>query len=458
MKFTETLDWILDKDGASCYNEEFTQQRIAFVHSLGLKCDCVGWSKLNLGDPHAPDILGAIRRFCEENHWGARGWYTREFAEEESDWYAIRFAEASNRFLGNRTQVSAEDGGKAEVLSVKACQDMAAAPKDWAELKLVPEQFREACIKLDLTDVEFCWAQDRGKYRSAQYFHIYPHHAVPRMAGSYYLHYTADPSVKGPEKRTLTLGGSIPLLTEIFYDLRVSLPNCYLKSDLPEQGFSSAYIAGRPWMPGRQNILIHKDTVRQLLDEKALSPSMLMPVPVLDAFPAGYDILDTTRQFPPTREVRDELLEKYEELKANPRPIRAVSEKDALKLLRAAKKERKEDIKKALPKSRSAELIDTPYAPLLPYYQIANGALLSDEYELLPYDGALSENTQFFASLQSEELLTEKLNGIVFAKCVNGDTVLLCEDGAVIRFSHEAPEITDQWLGLPYFFADALNT
>lgn len=457
MKYTETLVWILDKDGEPDYNEELARQNIEFVHSLGLKCDCVGWSRLELGDPRAKDILAAIKSFCKENNWSARGWYTREFAERESDWYAIRFAEANDRFLGSRISVPADNGDKADLFNIKACQDLTVSPKEWCELKLVPEQFRESCIKLDLTDVDFCWAQDRGKYRSAQYFHIYPHHAVSRMAGSYYLHYTADPSIKGPEKRTLELGGSIPLLTEIFYDLRVSLPNCYLKSELPEQGFSSAYIARRPWMPGRQSILLHKDTAQHLLKEKALSPSMLMPVPVLDAFPAGYDILDTVRQFPPALEVRDGLLQKYEELKANPRPIRAISEKDALKLLRAAKKERKEDFKKALPKSRAVEISSTFYASLLPYYQIANGVLLSDEYELLPYDAALTENTEFFAALCAEELLTEKPNGIVFAKCPDGDTVLLCKDGTVIRFSHEAPEITDRWQSLSHFIADALN-
>jgi len=458
MKYTETLDWILDKEVESGYSEELTRQRIAFVHTLGLKCDCVGWSKLDLGDPCAPDILTAIWRFCEENHWGARGWYMREFAEAESDWYVIRFAEANNRFLGSRSRVPAENEGTVEVLNIKACQDMTVSPKDWAELKLVPEQFREACLRLNLTDVDFCWAQDKGKYRSTQYFHIYPHHAVPQMAGSHYLHYTADPSIKCPDKRMLELGGTLPLLSEIFYDLRVILPNCYLKSDLPEQGFSSAYIARRPWMPGCQNILLHKDTALQLLEEKALSPSMLMPVPVLDAFPAGYDILDTARQFPPSLEVRDGLLQKYEELKENPRPIRAITEKDALKLLRNEKKERKEDFKKALPKSRAAEISGTSYASLLPYYQIVNGAFLSDEYELLPYDAALTENTEFFAALCAEELLTEKPNGVVFAKCPDGDTVLLCEDSTVIRFSHEAPEITDRWQSLPQFIVDVLNT
>ena len=70
-------------------------------------------------------------------------------------------------------------------------------------------------------------------------------------------------------------------------------------------------------------------------------------------------------------------------MKNTERPLRMISEKDALKLLRIAKKERKEDFKKALPKAKTADIAETSYAPVLPYYLIKNGGYLSDEYELL---------------------------------------------------------------------------
>lgn len=75
---------------------------------------------------------------------------------------------------------------------------------------------------------------------------------------------------------------------------------------------------------------------------------MPTPVPVMDAFPAGYDILDTEHQHPPAEAIRAGLLRDYETLKSSDRPMRTISEKEALKLLRKAKKDRKEDFEKGL--------------------------------------------------------------------------------------------------------------
>ena len=48
MRYTEKLLWILDENPAQRrgYNEEKVRENIDFVHSLGLKCDCVGWPTL----------------------------------------------------------------------------------------------------------------------------------------------------------------------------------------------------------------------------------------------------------------------------------------------------------------------------------------------------------------------------------------------------------------------------
>lgn len=56
-----------------------------------------------------------------------------------------------------------------------------------------------------------------------------------------------------------------------------------------------------------------------------------------------------------------------------------------------------------------------------------------------------------------EELLDTKPDGVVIAKCPDGDVILLCSDGMVVRFSHEMPEITEQWENLAQFFTDAAS-
>ena len=463
MKYTETLDWILDKRGAKLGDEAAYKENIDFVHSLGLKCDCVGWSKLDLASPRAEEILAAIERFCKENGWSARGMYNRTFTGE-SDWYEIRFAQAKEEFskYNDFREVPDENGGTVKVRTVKAFHEPNPAPR-WCTLDalLVPERFREVCVHEGWKDVEFCWAEDKGKYAAPQYFHLYARHAVGHMTESAFFHWYAegmrehDPRLMA---RMMALGGSLPRLMDVFCDLMVSLPRCYLSAELPEGGFAGVYrLADSQFGTGRQHILVHRDTAALLLGCKALQSSALTPVPVLDAFLPGYEPVAATRQPIPAQSVRDELMQAYTRIKATDRPVRMVPEKEALKLLRAAKKARKEDFSKALPKAKAALLADTPYAPLAPYYLIADGGYLSDEYELLSQSRAEAENADFHRALAAEELLEVKPDGVVIAMSADGDTVLLLADGAVIRFSHEAPEEINRWPSLPQFVADAIT-
>lgn len=465
MKYTETLDWILDKHGAKLKDEATYQENIDFVHSLGLKCDCVGWSTLDLASPRAEEILTAIERFCRENGWGARGVYTRTYAGE-SDWYEICFAGAKEGFskYNDFREVPDEQGGMVKVRTVKAFHEPTPAPRMYSlEAKLVPERFRDVCLQENWEDVDFCWAQDTGKYDAPQYFHIYPRHAVRHMTDSTRFGYcTARMGPSGMQAllRMQPLGGSLPRLTKVFYDLAVSLPCCYLASELPEGGFSSAYEPpGARRNTGYQRILVHRDRAEVLLRQKALQPATLAPVPVLDTFLPGYVAEDRTLQPMPAVSVRDELLRAYTALKATVRPVRMVTEKEAIKLLRAAKKARKADFAKALSKAKAEALADTPYAPLVPYYLIASSGYLSGEYEyeLLDPDRAAAENAAFGEAMLAEELLTDKPDGIVIAACADGDKVLLLKDGAVIRFSHEEPAAVNQWPSLAQFIADAVN-
>ena len=91
MRYTEKLLWILDENPAKRrgYNEEKVRENIDFVHSLGLRCDSVGWCELDLGDPKAEEYLEKIAAFCKSKDLWARGWYTRTYAETQSSWYKL---------------------------------------------------------------------------------------------------------------------------------------------------------------------------------------------------------------------------------------------------------------------------------------------------------------------------------------------------------------------------------
>ena len=452
MKIIETLDWILDKDDTRIKKEDEYRFNIEFVHSLGLKCDCVGWSTLDLQHPRANEFLSAIDSFCKKNGWKARGIYTRKYADYSSDWYElVPTAFKDNTLCDYDDEYESERGEKVRVFQLRAYHELRPSPKQWHESILVPQRFRDACIRHGITDIDFCWARDKGKYQAEQYFHLYAYKQIPTIAEGRNL------TVEDREKIN-ALGGSLPKIADIFSKLQlINLQDCYIEADLPDSPIALAYCPRTFTYCGRNKFLIRKDFSQTLLQEKAISESDLTPAMVVKELPGGYTLTRTVMPDRPLASCLQKSIAEYEKLKNTERPLRMISEKDALKLFRLAKKERKQDFKKALPKAQSDGLAQTRYAPVLPYYLIANGGYLSDEYELLPSEIAAKENELFTKELLTEELLDQKPDGIVIAKCPDGDKILLCSDGKVIRFSHEAPTSTEEWVSLAQFVADAIN-
>ena len=452
MKYIEDVHWILDKPGTTIHNQdEQFRENIAFVHSLGKKCDCVGWSNLRWDDPQADAILEKIVAFCKENGWTARGLYTREYTDFDTDWFEIDGADFKDNTFGEYISVPSQDGGTVKICSMKAYRELSVAPKSWGRSLYVPERFYKTYRESGMTGLDFCWAKDTGKYAAQQYFEIFGTERIPQVAVAWDL--------KNQDLRKLgTDGGWLPRLGEVFARwTQLNLPYCYRKEDMPAGGIAYAYIPRTFSCCGLYQVLIHKDVAQRLLQEKAIPAGALKPVPVLDVIPSGYTMRSTSDCPRPTREYMEQSLLDCEVLKKKKRPIWQVSEKDALKILRKAKADRKEDFGKKLSKVKAEALFETKHAPILPYYLIANGGYLSDEYKLLSVDESVAETKEFYNLLEKEELLEAKPDGFVICTCANGDWVLLLQDGAVIRFSHEAPEITEQWPSLAQFIVDSIN-
>lgn len=448
MQYAEELHWILDKNGVRLKGDEEYRQNIEFVHSLGLKCDCVGWSRLNLSDPRTGEILAAIEKFCKEEGWSARGIYTRSYPDADSNWFELMSPDIKEATEGGWDEIPAEPEGIVRMVNLKAYHELNAGPKVWREEFLVPERFRNVCLRLEIPNLRFCWAKDKGKYAAEQYFFLYPQQRIQRMALDRKFQ-------KADADRIAAAGGWLPKLAAVFAELQqINLQDCYLAQDLPADGIACAYSRQTFSFYGRSRILIHKDTANLLIGEKVLSPKQLRPAAVVDRVPGGYVLEDTQAKPQPTGEYMDKMLSEYEKIKAATRPVRQVPEKDALKVLRKAKQSRKEDFQKALPKRIQ---VNAAYLPLEAYYRVANGGCLSDEYELLPLEEAMKENEEFFRQLATEELLESPPVGILIGKCPDGDAILRCEDETVIRLSHEVPEILNQWPTLSQFIFDAIS-
>lgn len=439
MKYKEQISWILD-DKNSRFTEKEYQKNIDFVHSLGRKCDPVGWSELDLDDPDADAVLLAIERFCKAEGWGARGVYRRSFTDVASDWFRLKkdFFVSDNE----RKEAPAADGGKVKLTVIRAYHEKKSTPK-CAHWVCVPERFRDACIKNGVSGIEFCWVEDKGKYDAEQYFELYTEAAVAHVACNRGLTHKEHMRIKA-------LGGRLPQLAKLFYDLQlIVLEDCYLADDMPSGGMVYVYHEGARNFSGRWDLLIHRDIAEMLLREKVLPPEYLKPAMIVPRCPDGYTLEKTQLLQRPTAEYIGSMLEKYQKLKESPRPKRAITEKQALSLLRRTKSENKDRFAKRL-----NEQVDTP---LMPYYRIANGGCLSDEYELLSYDDSVKATAEFKESIEKEELLETKPSGTVICRCINGDAVLLTDAGKVIRFSHEEPEAVVEWPDLAQFIYDAIN-
>ena len=448
MRIIETLDWIIDYNDSRIVDDEKYKLNIEFVHSLGLKCDCVGWCKLDLSHPNLDEILCKIKAYCKNMNCRVRAYYKRTYVDYESDWYELIPTDFNDNTVCGSEEYKSVRGKTVKVFSLRACNETKSAPKEWYESIFVPERFRDACIRNNISGVEFCWAKDKGKYQAEQYFCLYSDYNASSVISDKGI-------LNGDKKRISALGGALSKVVEVVDTFQnIELQNCYLEHDLPSGMIAHAYVPRNFSYVGRNAFLIHKSLAEILLKVKAISEKVLRPAMITRDIPGGYISEKTEAMDRPCADCLSQSIVEYERLKNKERPIRSVTEKDALKIFKSAKRERKEDFGKPLSKALENDIAETKYAPLLSYYLIADGAFMSDEYRLLSYENAILENKVFIENLESEELLKEKPCGIVFAKCADGDSVLLSDNGNVIRFNHEEPVVCCEWVNLHAFVSD----
>ncbi len=451
MKYTEKLHWILDEGSSGLQDDSLYQDNIAFVHTLGLKCDCVGWSRFTLTDnPRTDEILDRIETYCKANGRTARCSYERSFLELESDWYELLPTSFKIDTVCGNTYVTDIAGKRISLSHIRAYMENNPGIKKWGDIH-VPERFYKACLAHSIPGIHLCWTKDEGRFRAEQYFSLWCDTQISHLGLASAIQ-TRKPAILE------AAGGWLPRIGQVFHILQfVTYPPCFLASDLPDGGFAYAKVPGRNHHAKDYTILVHKDTLKLLLEENAISPNSFRPALVVDTPPEVYFLEDTIPQPRPTDAYIAQSIRDYEALIANPRPKRKITEKQALSQLRAQKRLRKADFQKAYPRAKAEEVLASPWAPMLPYYLIANGGFLSEEYELLPFRDAQLATAEFTAAMAAEELVENPPQGIVIGRCPDGDTILYCTDGTVIRFSHEEPVASQSWPSLPQFLSEGME-
>lgn len=491
MKKHEGISWILDRPHTEiddlkrkysdtdeyrkhmfAYDDEKYRQNIEFVHSLGLKCDCVGWCYLDFDRPDVSEILDKIEDFCQKGNWLARGGYGCRYINFESDWFEIHVPSVNE---------VTRDGTPYAIYAYKHRRKPLLLGWHRYIPVLVSEKFRAVCIENNIQGIDFCWAKDIGRYESTQYAFMYPANRIETVACDKGLRYSDEffpysdgaggtvykhtPEYKRHDrdselyKRLERLGGYLPRLADMFYKFQFNLPDYYYAKELPETGF--AYIQGDNEGMLRNALLVHRDTAEILMKEKMLDPQTLYPALIYNGeIPTGYAeaVFKDDNRFPPfDAEFAIKMEEEYRRIKSIKRPERKATTNMALKALREEKRERKEDFGKRMRKEVAESLAETAYAPLIPYFLVADGGTLSDEYQFLDYASAKDHTLEFEENMRKEEL-ADIPEGIVICNCADGDRVILTQSGEVYRVSHEVPEILEEWPSPAQFFVDSLET
>ena len=435
----ERLSWIIDRNKNACGDEKEWKENRDFVHSLGLKCDCVGWCNYDLESNDADGVLDRMDKYKEENRCYLRGYYRRTYPSQDSEWYTLHLKYIQSEYEENEEEIRAYKVPK----NVHCIYE-----NHKSYLALVSDEFRKICIEQQFSGVKFKWMKDIGKYKSDQYFSMYLTNKVP------YFYSLNNLSVADPEgrMRLCKLGGKLPRLVNMFYDLDIDMSVCIKKADLPNTDFS--YYNYDTYSYVETDVLIRKRVAEILLQRRVISRSDLRAINIIDEIPSEYENYTSQELKPISEEDMEDSIKGYNEFLKIPKEERAISEKMALLLLRKQKRAEKEYFNKSLSKRNCEKLVGTIYETMIPYYKVCDGGVLSDEYTLLSYKESIDEKEEFKEEVKLEEWLVPT-EGVLIAKCADGDAVVLTYGKRVERISHEDYEITEVWDNVENFIYDA---
>ncbi|MDO5292269.1 MAG: hypothetical protein Q4F05_05910 [bacterium] len=463
MKIEEKLSWIADGPWRM---DDYTES-LEFVHSFGLKCDCVGWTTINIQSEKDLELLEQIREKADKEHIFLRAYYEKKISEIETDWYILK-----PKVL--------QDVEGADLNTIKGYK----VPKGCHifnfsnTLPGVSEKFIKACKQNNLTGATFSWLPDTARYQALPYYNLIPEQMISRIAGetesfrkySYRFH-GIDKNTKreryrkkGYNREELlklysqadSSGGHLTFLESIIdnYDY-VDIPIMIDEKGVPDTDF--AYLAHER----RFEILIRKSATVKLIATGVLAEKDLVPVSYFDEKKNSLMIMECeTKQFSMLKSA-EELFQLQEEWKKKKYPVYIPTEKITLKALRQAKKENKEFYHKPLKKVIAESLIGTELESMLPYYRISDGGFISDEIEYYAFENVEIKTKEFLTEIKNEEELLEEmpqlLNCNVIGHAINGDHILLEKMGSVLRYDHEDPTLSIRWDSIFEFFYENIE-
>lgn len=491
----DQLTFHLTRRGLDTWSEESDAFSQDFIHSLGLKVQSGCWCDIDLDSPEIHDFIKKAWRLIAEGKAEFYGYnmLRQRLVEDDAthfDWYCLQ---PSFDFAPSYQS----DG----VATIKAYTMPPNSHVALTDIAYVSERFKSVVEEHDLTGLDFVWVKDTGKFRAVQWF-------IPvalRPLGRGVDHPWFNPAtLKGsdswqPRSRQLRTGVwsfdhtqlkpglrfENPIYAKIFdlynasppsfIDLEIRSYLRFLRADIPETDFAFVWRGGDIKLRGvtrRQKGLCMNRKARDiLLEHRIVSEDELEPILILDDVPDGCELLDGIAPMPnpvftpaEIEDLKQKLASDWQKHLLVEKPVRAVSMKEVLKLLRREKKKRPEDFAKGMGRTKGSNVETGLPRNWLTILSVSDGCHLNRECTLVSTDemAELSEEKSELVSSAFDEYPYDCAH-IPVGTAFDGDWFSLesksseAVDSRVFRVSHEDLSIVFEWDSIPLFLFDMLT-
>lgn len=429
-------------------DEELYSASRRFLKDLGLKGDYVGWSEIENPSPEQLELLFSK---AKTEKMRIRGTYELTLGPEyESEWYEIEGMPLSWAAQPTERE-NYEDGEKTfylcNIRGYAMPHNITVTSRTLCDFSCFREDVKKAVIENGFTGIEFLWIPDVGRFEARQYYEAFPKAMIPWCYENIYDRLDYD--IKASDFELLSENSQI--IAKNCNALTFSLPLAVERALLPDCDFAGIY----SHLTHNHRLLTRKHCRDFLIEEGFLKPEHFIPVIIVDNITEkeAKPLLKIKSGIftPVTQKVRDEIEAKYKKHCKKTKPKRITTEKIAVQKLRVAKKENGEYYGK-----RTSEKIlkDVPDERLIPYYKIANGGVLSDEYTFFSVKEAQEETTDFWKEqeLENTDIIPEK--AVVFAGTADGEHIILFPDGKVVRYQRGERDFAFEWPAPEHFFEE----
>lgn len=440
--------FIFIPDSMRFRDEELYSTSRRFLKELGLKGDCVGWTEV---ENPSPEFIELLFSKAKTEKMRIRGTYELSLsAEYESEWYEITGMPLSWAAQPTERE-NYTDGDKTfylcSIRSYAMPHNITVTNNTLCDFSCFREDVKTAVEEEGFTGIDFLWISDIGRFEGNQYYEAFPKNILPWCYENIYDRLDCDIKVSDFD----CLSENSRIIAKKCNALILDMPLAVERDLLPDCDFAGIYSR----LTRHHRLLVRKRCRDFFIEEGFLKPEHFSPVIITDNITEQEAKpllkIKSGRFIPVTQKVKDEIEGKYKKHCKKTKPKRIATEKTALKKLRVAKKENGEYFGKRASEKVLQYVSDKR---LIPYYKIADGGTLSDEYTFLSIKEAQEETTDFWKEqlLENTDIIPE--NAVVFGGTADGEHILLFPDGKVVRYQQGELGFDFEWPNLESFFEE----